>query len=380
MGRQAVRLIAKCDDCSFENPRGWVTCARCGALLGPQLRRTGRLESDSEIGATTARYPASTPLATEPEGEEKTQVYRALATPEASTAVAAAQGDLRRPRTSGHADARPLLGQTVALGELQRSLETAFTTRQARLLVLQGGAGAGKTRMLHRASEIAAAMRSDVRVQYAALRSRDDGPYAPFSRLLLERFGITPASSPSAVRKGMEIDVAATLGDSERVAETTHLLGHVAGVPFPESALLRELERDPAALHGQVLAALARLAAGDAQRSPALWLLDDLTEAQTHAWELLETLLDLSAPLVVIAAGRSPIAARAAAMGRKSRLQSVELRPLSASDAAELVRMLMPEHRDPSDTLISVLMQRSNGNPRQLVELVRMLHGAPPFR
>ena len=162
--------------------------------------------------------------------------------------------------------------------------------------------GAGKTRFLHRASEIGARMRKDIAMYYAALRSRDDGPYAPVSRLLLDRFGILPASSPTAVRADMEASVSESLAASPQVTETTHLLGHVVGVPFRDSVLLRELERDPAALHGQAMAAVTRFVAGDARKRPLLWLFDDVSNADPNAWELIDALLELAVPLAIVIA------------------------------------------------------------------------------
>ncbi len=454
-----MRLAATCTDCGFENPRAWVTCARCGALLGPRLRRatTGSgVHPDTQTTATTLRAELSTQRApaepvVEGDADEETRVYPLPAPPtplilaEASPAGAGADvrsapilsiasdsstasdtgsaelasataavtrapdpssvetasdvpdenavpthrvgpapdlttAETTRPPTP--VDARPLLGQELVLAQIRHALDTAFTGGRATLVVLRGAPGSGRTLMLQRTSELAARLRAEVAVHYAALRSRDDGPYAPFSRLLLERFGIAPASSPAAVRSAMEMAVAEVLDSSARIADTTHLLGHIAGVPFPDSAFLRALERDPDSLRDQAVAAAARFVAGETGRRPALFLLDDMADADDGAFELLSALLELPVPLALIAAGLPELAERTAALLARApeRVFGAELAPLTAADAAQLAHAMVPDLRDLPDELVSALMHRSAGNPRQLVELVRALQDGGLFQ
>src|SRR5690606_26976702 len=120
----------------------------------------------------------------------------------------------------------PLVGQREAARAIDEGIQTAFDTREPTLVVLEGERGSGKTRLLFHASEVAARSREDVRVVYGACRPEGtDGFYAPFGRLLLERFGVTPSSSPSTVRGQMATVVGEALqtSDAIAVAETTHL-------------------------------------------------------------------------------------------------------------------------------------------------------------
>jgi tetratricopeptide (TPR) repeat protein len=427
-----MRIAVTCTDCGFENPRAWVTCARCGALLGPRLRRaTGSgVVPDSQTTATTLRAAeaAAAPASASPtepaasaegdgdadgdDNDEKTRVYAVPASPappafaEVSTAAPASEppadaatapipvagagqapsgaidsAETARPPVTP-SDARPLLGQEAALAQLQRAIQTAFDAARVTLVVLHGAPGAGRTLMLHRASELAARLRADVAVHYAALRSRDDGPYAPFSRLLLERFGIAPASSPAAVRSAMESAVADVLDPSARIVETTHMLGHIAGVPFPDSAFLRTLEADPDALREQAVAAAARFTAGEAGRRPVLFLLDDMADADDGAYDVLSALAELAVPLAIVAAGLPEIVARTAGLRERSgeRISVAELVPLAAGEAGQLVRAMVPDLNELPEELLSALMHRSGGNPRQLVELVRALQDGGLFQ
>ncbi|MFI5308282.1 MAG: tetratricopeptide repeat protein [Polyangiales bacterium] len=350
-------------------------------MLGPRLRRLSETGTHGGPFTTTARLEVAA------DAEERTQVYpggpaRPRPEREGSVDDATAQSEPKteRPPRARTDEGRPLFGQPALVAAIRQALESAFPSGKPVLLAVQGAPGSGKTAALQRASEIAAELQPELAVHYAALRSRDDGPYAPFSRLLLDRFGITPASSPSSVREDMERSVAEALGAPERAAETAQLLGHVTGVPFPESHLLRELQGDPAALHSQAIAAVARFGAGDARRSPLLWLLDDLTDAEPFAWELLSALLDQDAPLVVIATGRQPLLERVRELHPQARVQGAELAPLDAAATSQLVRMLVPDLQELPEELVSALLHRGGGNPRQLVELLRALQDGGLFR
>ena len=364
-----MRLVAKCSDCAFDNPRGWVTCARCGSLLGPRVRRG----EDSGLTTTIAQRLSALAHAVVADPEEPTRVYRASGErpekPASSTAAAAPV----------NVDARPLLGQAQAEAQLQRVLEATWREPRARLVAVQAVPGAGKSRFLHRTSEIAARGQSAIDVHCVALRSRDDGPYAPLSRLLLDRFGVVPASSPTGVRRDMQRSVEEALGASAQADETTQLIGHIAGVPFPDSVLLRELERDPSALHEQALAAVTRFVSAEARRRPQLYLLDELSDAQSHAFALLDALLDLDVPLVVVATGGPPLRERALLLRNAPRVECLELAALSEPEAADLVHILLPELVELPAELSTALMLRCAGNPKKLVELLRALQDGGLF-
>jgi tetratricopeptide (TPR) repeat protein len=229
--------------------------------------------------------------------------------------------------------------------------------------------------LLERASEIAARQWFSARVMYAACRSRDEGPYAPFSRWLIERFGVTPASSPSQVRAEMLSSVAEVLPNTstEDARDITHLLGHIAGVPFPSSALLTSLEGSPLELIERASAALSSLLEGDARTRPMLLLLDDMQRAESEAWSVLSTLLSANAPLAIIVSGDESVAAQVAKLAPLAPTATARLRPLGDAEVSELVIALVPGLRHTPESFVEALRHRSRGNPSALRELMRVL-------
>lgn len=273
----------------------------------------------------------------------------------------------------GAADARPLIGQEGALEGVRQAIASAFAQHRTRLVALDGVGGSGKTRLLVASSELAAKNYNKVRVLYAACRTQDDGVYAPFSRLLLDRFGITPASAPTKVRSLMAAEVAEALGkrDAGKIAETTHLLGNMAGVRFPGSPFLHGLKDRHEELQARSAQALTRMLSGDARGRPLLILLDDMGQAEKEAWTILDTLLGADAPIAIVATGQDPLAERTAALKHSDAAVVLPIKPLAKDGIRDFARSMVPGLDEAPDTFVDALLHRSHGNPGALAEIVR---------
>ncbi|MCB9591686.1 MAG: tetratricopeptide repeat protein [Sandaracinaceae bacterium] len=274
----------------------------------------------------------------------------------------AAQGELEPP----------LVGQLDVTHAIHAGITSAFEGGQPTLVVLEGERGSGKTRLLFHASEVAARMNGEALILYGACRAQGaDGYYAPFGRMLLERFGVTPSSSPSSVRGAMATHVSEALqsADAITVAETTHLLGHIAGVPFPDSPFLRE-DGEPGELHERAIGAFRRMIAGEAKQRPVLILLDNMHAAEDDGWELVQAALAAGGPIAVVAAGAPPVAERAEKLEAGGGLMIGPISPLAEIDIASFVQVLLPALAEAPEPLVAALTHRSKGNPSALRELV----------
>ena len=275
----------------------------------------------------------------------------------------------------------PLLGQTDASAAIHAGVDNAFTVGAPTLVALEGPRGSGKTRLLIHASEIAARTSANVFVLYGDCRSNADDTYAPFSRMLLERFGVTPASSPSAVRATMSNRVGAALGshDPVRVGETTHLLGHIAGVPFPDSPFLAPLENKPEELHRRACRAFRRWVEGEAQSRPVLILLDDMHHAERAAWDVIGELTRTLGHLAIVLAGDEPVSIRADRFKPPGGVAIGPIAPLSEQDIQSMLHVLLPDLEQAPEPLVAAVQHRSGGNPSAARELVFALFEAGLF-
>ncbi|HJL20263.1 MAG TPA: tetratricopeptide repeat protein [Sandaracinaceae bacterium LLY-WYZ-13_1] len=350
-----------CHACGFDNPRAWRACSRCGHPLGSVKAMTGRTyltgASDETVVDTAPSFDEA------PDTPEETSLDG-------------------QPPTPPEDIEPPLVGQPDAVQAIHAGVETALEKREPTLVVLEGERGSGKTRLLFHASEVAARMRDDVRVLYGACRPQgNDGYYAPFGRMLLERFGVTPSSSPSTVRGQMATAVGEALGSSDAiaVAETTHLLGHLAGVPFPDSPFLREGD-DPGELRERATAAFTRFVEGDASRRPVLVLLDNMEAAEDDGWELVRAALAAQGPVAVVVAGAPPVSERADAVDASGGKVVGPIAPFTEADVASFVHVLLPNLGEAPEPVVAALTHRSGGHPSALRELLFALVEAQLFR
>lgn len=335
----------QCGSCAFQNPRGWVACARCGHLLGPPR----------EPGEETATHPHLS--------------YAATRADDAET------GPLPGLHETQH-DAQPLLGQSGALESIRAAQRRCFSSERGNILLLHGPRGSGRTRLLVAASEIAAHGWPDVQVYYAASRTHEDGPYAPFSRLLLQRFGVAPASSLKQVQESIAFEVLAALRPSHahQHVEYAHLLGHIAGIPFHGSPFLsRGQKSGPDSILPRAAEALSAFLSHDAGARPTLLLLDDMGAEDAEALALLTALARVTAPLLCIITGPQAIGSILQDADLPNGFQAHSIAPLDSKCVEELARTIVPDLQPPPAGFYGALQHRTQGNPASVRELLRAL-------
>lgn len=356
-----------CQNCQFENPRAFRACAACGTVLGATPRKTGRYlaEQGDERGGRTAvsGLPALRHAHAAEEPLDESELEELDSTPPPPEEV--------EP---------PLVGRQDISTILHTAIDGAVASRRPTLVALEGASGSGRTRLLFHAAELAARVAPNVRVLYGLCRE-GDGPSAAFSRILLERLGVTPSSSPSLVRAQIAMFVGEALGSSDALAigETTHLLGTFAGVPFPDSPFLAGLDPHSGELRKRQLGALKRFFEGDAKTRPTLLLLDNMHHAEEGAWEILEVVLSAEAPIVAVLAGDAPTAERAAKLTAAGGVMSGPIGPLAEADVASMLHVILPTLLEAPEPLVAALTHRSAGNPSALRELVFALVEAGLF-
>jgi hypothetical protein len=206
-----MNLVSQtCASCGFENPRAFKACAACGAPLGTSARATGRAATPGHSVEATivSAAPLSPSVQRVISGADVTGPQRALdevdlgeelTSDELAIDGGASSLVPSQPAPPPDDVEPPIVGQEEASSAIRSGIDGAFTSGKPTLVVLEGGEGSGRSRLLFHAAELAARMYPNVRILYGISRN-GDGANAPFSRLLLERFGVTPSSSPTAVR------------------------------------------------------------------------------------------------------------------------------------------------------------------------------------
>ena len=107
------------------------------------------------------------------------------------------------PRTTTGSSVRPV-----------SAIRSAFTSRKPRVAVIEGVRGSGTTRMLIHTAHLADATDKTVQLAHGLCVEGRDGENAPFARLLLDRFGITPASAEQTARARVMTEVSELSNDN----------------------------------------------------------------------------------------------------------------------------------------------------------------------
>jgi class 3 adenylate cyclase/tetratricopeptide (TPR) repeat protein len=270
---------------------------------------------------------------------ERVPAYRLVAVQEA---VAAAS------RTA------PLVGRQEELGELERVLEAADSTRTAWLVTIVGDAGVGKSRLTGEFLE-----RQGSRV------------LALTGRCLPYGDGITfwPVAEAVKALAGIvnEDDSSAALGKLSRLADpagdgVTVRLASAVGLgvdPFPVEELFW---------------AIRRLLAWLAADRPVVFVVEDIHWAEPTMLALLEHLLQTvdDAPVVIACPTRPELLEDAPDWGAGERAARIVLDPLDASESRSMIESLL-EGSSLDPAVLDRVVRASEGNPLFAEQLLRML-------
>lgn len=277
-----------------------------------------------------------------------------------------APGRLRHPIPKA-----PLVGRERELEELEGALARAVAQRNAQTVTIIGGAGIGKGRLveefLARTAERERATRS-----FRGL-AREGGPMlGPVQRILRARFGIPDSADADSARERLREQVAELL-DDRRVTEFLHFLGAYLDIRFPESPFTRAIEGDAEQLARISRAVFRRFLEADAQKGPLVLTFEQLEHAHAEVLDLVAYLGEsvTDAPIVLVASARPELLARRPRWGEGPRHRRIELAPLGAEDAGELVRALLAPTGSPPADLVDAAVDMAGGSPYLLEQMVR---------
>jgi tetratricopeptide (TPR) repeat protein len=277
-----------------------------------------------------------------------------------------------------------LVGRANEMRALEDALSDVRRTGETRVLTVLGPSGVGTTRLVREfLVRVSAVPDRSTRVYRGSARD-ERATYGVFARILRARFGVTEAMDPDAAMAHVRVQVAAVLED-RKVGDVVYFLGHLLGLHFPDSPLIKAVAGDAHQVHMLRRAVIKRFleedasVASGAQRpgGPIVLVFDDLHAGHDESLDLLAYLIDsLNAPILVIACARPELMARRETWLKhgEARHTSVELAPLSDTDAAAVMQDLLGPCGDTEDTepLIDSACTLAGGNPALLEQLVRI--------
>ena len=271
----------------------------------------------------------------------------------------------RRPRRAES----PLVGREAETELLCSAFRSAINYRRPHLALLVGEAGMGKSRL---AEHVVKSVAHDERALVLVGRSVPYGEanvWWPVADALRGHCGIGPNDDATDARTKCLDAVARALGtvESADVARTADALLYLMGYEG------RLGEVDPSRARDEISRAVRGYLEGLASRQPVLLVVSDVQWADDVVLHLIDGLLERlhRLPLVVLLTARPELEARWRPTPGRHNLVVLNLDPLDASAARQMLRSLLGH--DPGPVVRDALIERSGGNPFFLEELVALL-------
>jgi predicted ATPase/class 3 adenylate cyclase len=274
----------------------------------------------------------------------------------------------------------PMIGREAELAELRTLVVGLHENGQGQVVFLTGEAGLGKSRLIE-----------ELRSYWDRIRQpTDDGwdhweevtsasyettrPFGMTKRRLRSMSQITPADTAQQAREKLAQSASRYPADLQE--QLNQLLAILLGIGVDSSGSQPEGENFKRALFEATREAMRRRAAG----MPTIMVAEDVHWADPASIEELEYLLPLAKdnPILFIAVMRPEQESPAWSMKDRAgtqlaeRVTEINLNPLSNHESAGLVDSLLPVH-DMPPTLRERILQRSDGNPFFIEEVIRTL-------
>lgn len=267
-----------------------------------------------------------------------------------------------------------MVGREAELKQLQYALLDAIEDQETQVVTIIGEVGMGKSRLLYEFINWAE-LRSE---QFWLLRGRatpemSNRPYALIRDVISFRFEILDNDSPAVARRKLETGVRQQIGPDD---ETAHLLGCLVGFDFSDSPFVDGLLTDPRQLTERAKQLFIRWVVKLCAVDAVLIELEDIHHADAPSLDLLARLVSEhdELPLMIVGLARPVLYQRRPTWGSGQQFFSrLDLRPLDKRASRSLVREILQKVEDVPKSLRDLLVERAEGNPYYMEELVKML-------
>jgi hypothetical protein len=267
----------------------------------------------------------------------------------------------------------PCVGRARELRMLEAIVDECVEEPAARVVLVTGETGVGKSRLRHELVRRVEGRGQPVEIWIGHGDPLGAGsPFGVLAPALRRAAGVAPGEALAVQRRKLRARVGRHVAAAEvdRVAE---FLGELCGVPFDdaERVALAAARRDAQLLGDQMRRAFADLLAAELAAQPVLVVLEDLHWGDLPSVRLIDAALrNLSdRPLLVVALARPEVRAVFPELWAARAPTEIKLGPLLPRWSERLVRGAVGEDLD--DATVARVVDLSAGNAFYLEELIR---------
>jgi class 3 adenylate cyclase/tetratricopeptide (TPR) repeat protein len=328
-----------------------------GMVLGDTVNTASRLQSIAGPGTVlvddVTRRATEAAIAYEDTGEHEVRGRDQPVHAWTALRVVAGVGGTRR---SAGLEA-PLAGRDAELAAIVRSFEATESERQAQLLLVQGDAGMGKSRLLWEFYKWVDGVERLIRWHQGRCLAYGEGvAYWALAEMVRARAGIVEEEGPATAREKLRATVEQFVSDERERRLVEPRLAHLLG-----------LEQRTAADRADLFSGWRLFFERMAVEEPVVLVFEDLQWAESGLLDFIDYLLEWSAefPIFILGLARPELAE-----ARPAWTPSVSLGPLSDDAVDEMLEGLVPGL---PPELTARVRERAEGVPLYAVETVRML-------
>ena len=278
-----------------------------------------------------------------------------------------------RYRSKGGLETR-LVGREAEMDRLGELFETMLQTNQPQLALVVGDVGVGKSRLLFEFTGYLETHHPLLTVMSSrALEQTSRIPYFLWRELWANRFALKEDDPVDVAQQkaieGVRALWGRALGEITAV-EAAHFLGHLIGVSWEKSPYMREYQNQPKDKNRRAYLMLEEIFLRASQRGAVVLILDDLHWADQGSLAVIKHLwkdAGRQIPLLILAGARGDFLSQADPVFQNAEVINLGPLPLSA----DLVRDAYPVLKGESESVLTLLAEKSGGNPYFLEEMVK---------
>ncbi len=258
------------------------------------------------------------------------------------------------------------VGRDRELGMLELLLDGCIEDSRARIALISGPAGLGKSLLCHEFLRRTTGRPGVAAVLQGCADVMNRGTsLSALGQVLRRLCKIQSSQSPAEQRQALARRLGPEVPEAER-QRVVELLGELCGVPFPGAA-----RREVKLLQTQLAQAFADFLHAECRRGAVILVLDDVHRIDALTLDLLNAAMRRvrDQPVLVLALVRSeahPVLQRLRSLPA---VQEVAVSPLSRRACERLVKQALGPHLLPSK--LAGIVRLSTGNPLFLEELIR---------